>query len=192
MVYKFLHTDIPGYFAPFFKPKSSAYKTGSSTTNSSFLNIPQYIPPQINQTLASLVFMLLRFWMTCLLTIALFGKAYPLQSPYPGCSPWCRPGYFPDSWFWIKLFVLSTLESVLQRLNAIKIILELLYLILGSGYTEILGKRLVTSNQQSPTSKNSHRVFPKTGDVTNFYFWLPLPGFQTCCETELVIVLLTL
>ena len=37
----------------------------------------------------------------------------------------CRPGNFPDSWFWIMLIVLSTLESDLQRLSAIKVILEL-------------------------------------------------------------------
>ena len=41
------------------------------------------------------------------------------------CSLWSRPCYVPDSWFWINIFVLSALESALQRLSAVKVILEL-------------------------------------------------------------------
>ena len=46
LVYKFLHTGTPGYFTPFLKPRSSAYKTRSSTANSIILDILdiQYIP----------------------------------------------------------------------------------------------------------------------------------------------------
>ena len=40
----FLHTCTPGYFAPFLKPRSSAFKTHSSTANNIILDIPQYIP----------------------------------------------------------------------------------------------------------------------------------------------------
>ena len=43
LVYMFLHTCTPGYFAPFLKPRSSTYKTCSSTANSITLDIPQYI-----------------------------------------------------------------------------------------------------------------------------------------------------
>ena len=41
LVYKFLHTGTPGYFAPFLKPRSSAYKPRSSTANSIILDIPR-------------------------------------------------------------------------------------------------------------------------------------------------------
>ena len=44
LVYKFVHTGTPGYFTPFLKPRSSAYRACNYTANSITLDIPQYIP----------------------------------------------------------------------------------------------------------------------------------------------------
>ena len=67
-------------------------------------------------------------------------------------SLWCRPGYFPDSWFWIKLSVLSALDYALLRLSAIKVIFLELELDKGRWATRVptpQGKwKMVKSNSR--------------------------------------------
>ena len=138
---EFINVNI-NMWPPFLKPRSSAYKNRSSTANSIILEISQYIPSHHKSTKHfSASFSFDAKWLACWhslwsvielmsfrsrLKAYLFEKAYPpWKSAHPGCFPWCRLSYFPDSRFWRKLISLSAFKSALQRLSAIKVTLEL-------------------------------------------------------------------
>ena len=68
LVYKFLHTGFPKYFAPYISSYSSSYSTRHSQSCGNFLVIPKF-QPSVHKSASSLVIVLL-------LMLPLFGMLF--------------------------------------------------------------------------------------------------------------------
>ena len=102
LVYKFLHTGFPRYFAPYLSSYSSSYCSRCSHSGGNFLVIPKFYPSvhkSVKQFCNSWAFDAATVWYALpdeiraspslasfrkQLNTYLYTKAYP---PYPGSSP---------------------------------------------------------------------------------------------------------
>ena len=114
LVYKYLHTGFPRYFAPYLSSYSSSYSTRCRQSGSNFLVIPKFSPSvhkSVKQFGNSFAFDAPTVWNALpdeiraspslasfrkQLKTYLYTKAYP---PYPGSfplhSPWCLTPVMP-------------------------------------------------------------------------------------------------
>ena len=131
LVYKFLHTGFPKYFAPYMSSYSSSYSTSCSQSGCNFLVIPKF-QPSVHKSVKQ------------------FGHSFafdaPLLSPsenaskptftprhtllsltYPWRSPWCLNLFCPWTLRLVDCFCLLRLRVPFElgRLSAIKVQLEL-------------------------------------------------------------------
>ena len=106
LVYKYLHTGFPRYFAPYLSSYSSFYSTRHSQSGGNFLVIPKFYPSvhtSVKQFGNSFAFDAPTVWTAIpdeirtspslasfrkQLKTYLYSKAYP---PWPGSFPWHSP-----------------------------------------------------------------------------------------------------
>ena len=108
LVYKYLHTGFPRYFAPYLSSYSSSYSTRRSQSGGNFFVIPKFCPSvhkSVKQFVNSFAFDAPTVWNAFpgeirvspslasfrkQLKTYLYTKAYPPQSvSFPWRSPWC-------------------------------------------------------------------------------------------------------
>ena len=113
LVYKFIHTGFPKYFAPYLSTYHNTYNTRRSQSVANFLNVPKFQPKIHKSTKqfgfsfafdAPTVWNLLPEDIRASPTITsfrkklktyLYAKDYPLSSFSLMASPWCRPTSVP-------------------------------------------------------------------------------------------------
>ena len=91
LVYKFLHTGFPRYFAPYLSSYSSSYSTRSNQSGGNFLVIPKFYP-SVHKSVNSFVIVLLLMHPLCGMLIQM--RFMPLP-PWPlsdsSLKPTCTP-----------------------------------------------------------------------------------------------------
>ena len=145
LVYKFLHTGFPRYFAPYLSSYNISYSTWRSQSGGNFLVIPKFYPSvhkSVKQFGINFAFDAPTVWnalsdeIRASPSLAYFRKQlktylYPKAYP-PGSSPGVLCGALPFFCLWILKFsrllfwFCCALESsCMGRLSAIKVQLEL-------------------------------------------------------------------
>ena len=114
LVYKYLHTGFPRYFAPYLSSYSSSYSTRRSQSGGNFLVIPKFCPSvhkSVKQFGNSFAFDAPTVWNALpdeiraspllasfrkQLKTYLYTKAYPPEpGSFPWRSPWCLTPAMP-------------------------------------------------------------------------------------------------
>ena len=156
LVYKYLHTGFPRYFAPYLSSYSSSYSTRQSQSGGNFLVIPKFCPSvrkSVKQFGNSFAFDAPTVWNTlpdeirASASLGLLQKAaqnLPVHQSIPTLAwiiplafsvvldPFYAPGYRNfDVCF---LFCCALESSCLERLSAIKVQLELEFTLQPQGH----------------------------------------------------------